>query len=100
MPTSTNKNTAAVRMKQSGDKTTYELILQSGTRRSAIKDQAAVWKEAIKKLDPQGCLACISGRDFIIREGLERVLPAVLDANKANPKNVLAVDIRTGKAIR
>ena len=97
MPTATNKNTAALRVKKSGDRQVYELLVQSGTRRSAIKDLAPIWKEAVRRFDPQGCLACISGRDFIIKEGLERVLPAALDASKTLPKNVVAVDIRTGK---
>lgn len=100
MPTATNKNTAVVRVKKSGDKQVFELLVQSGTRRSVITDNAAIWKDVIRKFDPQGCLACISGRDFIIKEGLERVLPAALDVNKALPKNVAVIDVRTGKIAR
>ena len=92
-----DKNTAAVTFKKSGKKSIIELTVPTGTSlRDTAKIASLVRIAVLKKYNPGGCLACTSGDDFRIRE-LSRVLPANF-ATKP-PKNMLAVDLKTGKII-
>ena len=88
MPTA--KNTGVVRLRTSGETTTVEMLVPTGTRlRDALKIADIVKVEAIKKFQPGGCLPCTSGRHFGLSE--YKTLPARLS------KNMSAFDLKTGK---
>ncbi len=90
----TEKYTGLVTYKTSGDKTTIDIAVPTGTRlRDTLKIIDIVKAEAIRKFQPGPCNACHSGRDFRLRE-LARVLPERLG------KNMAAFDLKSGKLIR
>jgi hypothetical protein len=86
------RKTGAVTFRASGDKATIEIAVPSGTKlRDAVKIIDTVKAEAVRKFQPGPCTACISGRDFRLRE--IAVLPEKLAKNQA------AFDLKTGKLI-
>lgn len=92
-----SKNTAAIRYKKSGNSVKVELIVPTGTRMKALlRALEVISVEVLPEIGPVGCAPCTSGGDLTIREGLERILP--VDLSAANlPRNVLAVNLRSGK---
>jgi hypothetical protein len=86
------RKTGAVTFKTTGDKTSIEIGVPSGTKlKDALKIVDTVKAEAVRKFQPGPCTACISGRDFRLRE--IAVLPEKLAKNQA------AFDLKTGKLI-
>jgi len=66
------------------DKTrsTLELVLPSGL---SHKELAKITLgDLLSRFRPSGCLACLSGQHFIIRERFEKVLPVEIGAGKVN----------------
>ena len=87
------KYTGLITLKTSGNTTTIDIAVPTGTRlRDTLKVVDIVKAEAIRKFQPGPCNACHSGRDFRLRE-LARVLPAKMG------KNMAAFDLRSGKLI-
>ena len=86
------RKTGQVTFKSSGDKVTIDIAVPEGTKlRDAMKIIDTVRAEAVRKFQPGPCTACISGRDFRLRD--IRVLPEKLS------KNMAAFDLKTGKII-
>jgi len=86
------RKTGQVTFKSSGDKVTIDIAVPEGTKlRDAMKIIDTVKAEAVRKFQPGPCTACISGRDFRLRD--IRVLPEKLS------KNMAAFDLKTGKII-
>ena len=86
------RKTGAVTFKTSGDKATIEIAVPQGTKlKDALKVIDTVKAEAVRKFQPGPCTACISGRDFRLRD--VAVLPEKLG------KNMAAFDLKTGKLI-
>ena len=86
------RKTGTVTFKKSGAKATIDIALSAGIKlRDALKIIDTVRAEAVRKFQPGPCSACISGRDFRLRD--LRVLPAKLGRNQA------AFDLETGKLI-
>lgn len=77
------KKTAEVQYTQEGPRPVVEMIVPHGTLlRDALKGQELLSRELFPKLTPRGCLPCISGVHFIIRERLERVIQVDLEAGQ------------------
>lgn len=86
------RKTGAVTFRTSGDKATIEIAVPEGTKlKDALKIIDTVKAEAVRKFQPGPCTACISGRDFRLRD--VAVLPEKLS------KNMAAFDMKTGKLI-
>jgi acetoin utilization deacetylase AcuC-like enzyme len=86
------RKTGQVTFKASGDKVTIDIAVPEGTKlKDAMKIIDTVRAEAVRKFQPGPCTACISGRDFRLRD--IRVLPERLS------KNMAAFDLKTGKII-
>ncbi len=59
-----------------------EIVVPHGTKASQLaKLHASLFTDLVKRL-PRGCLACLSGEPFVIRERLEHVLRVDLDSMK------------------
>jgi len=66
------------------DKTrsTVELVIPSGL---SHKDLSKITLgDLLSKFRPSGCLACLSGQHFIIRERFEKVLPVEIGSGRIN----------------
>ena len=86
------RKTGAVTLRKSGDSVTIDMLVPEGTKmKDALKIIDIVKAEAVRKFQPGPCTACISGRDFRLRD--IRVLPEKLS------KNMAAFDLKTGKII-
>jgi hypothetical protein len=63
-----------------------ELLVPRGTKlKDVLKAQEVLSRELFPKLSPRGCLPCISGVPFLIREKLD---------------NVIKVDLRAGEIVK
>jgi hypothetical protein len=86
------RKTGAVTLRKSGDSVTIDMLVPEGTKmKDALKIIDIVKAEAVRKFQPGPCTACISGRDFRLRD--IAVLPEKLAKNQA------AFDLKTGKII-
>lgn len=86
------RKTGAVTFRTSGEKATIDIAVPQGTKlKDALKIIDTVKAEAVKRFQPGPCTACISGRDFRLRD--VAVLPEKLS------KNMAAFDLKTGKLI-
>ena len=87
------RKTGTVTFKKSGATASIDIALPAGTKlRDALKIIDTVKAEAIRKFQPGPCTACISGRDFRLRD--VAVLPEKLAKNQA------AFDLKTGQLIQ
>ena len=77
------KRNAEVQYSTSGARPIVELIVPHNARlKDVIKVQDTLSKELLPKLTPRGCLPCISGCHFVIRERLEHVINVELGSGK------------------
>ena len=74
------RKTGAVTLRKSGDSVTIDMLVPEGTKmKDALKIIDIVKAEAVRKFQPGPCTACISGRDFRLRD--IAVLPEKLAKN-------------------
>jgi hypothetical protein len=86
------RKTGTVTYKVSGDSASIDIAVPQGTKlKDAMKIIDVVKAEAVRKFQPGPCTACISGRDFRLRD--IAVLPEKLAKNQAS------FDLKTGKLI-
>lgn len=84
-----SKSNAAVQYSLAGPRPLVQLVVPHGTRmRDLLKVQETISKELLPKLSPRGCLPCISGSEFLIREELENIINVDLASGKfiGNPE--------------
>lgn len=86
------RKTGTVTFRASGDKASIDIAVPQGTKlKDVMKIIDTVKAEAVRRFQPGPCTACISGRDFRLRD--IAVLPEKLAKNQA------AFDLKTGKII-
>ena len=79
MPT---KSMSELRVRSDKSANTLELIVPAGFSHKELSK--ITLGDLLSKFRPSGCLACLSGQSFNIRERFEKVLPVEIGNGKIN----------------
>jgi hypothetical protein len=77
------KRLAEVQYTKEGPQPLVEMSVPHGTLlQDVLKAQEVLSRELFPEISPRGCLPCISGLHFVIRERFEEVIQIDLDAGE------------------